>query len=361
MPGVDFSNDPLLQGRNFSYLDTQLKRLGGPNFTRLPVNAPKCPFHTLQQDGHMTLVNPRSRVNYEPNSWGGELGGPRESPERGFQSYASEEEGQKLRTRPDSFADHYSQARQFYVSQTPIEQEHIAASFAFELSKVETPAIRSRMVAHLLNVEKGLAETVASALGLQTMPKSAEAARPTRPDLKASPSLSIIRNPLDSFEGRKVGALVTDGVNADLLNALRRALEEEGAQLEIVTPSIGGVEDSDGNRIEAQQSINGGPSVLYDAVALLTSEKGMLRLIAEPATRDFVSDAFVHSKFIAYAETAAPLITAAIGDNNLDAGFIRIKTTDDAALFVTACRRLRFWERKSQVQVNERRQNAHVV
>ena len=361
VPGVDFSNDPLLQGRNFSYLDTQLKRLGGPNFTRLPVNAPKCPFHTLQQDGHMTLVNPRSRVNYEPNSWGGELGGPRESPERGFQSYASEEEGQKLRTRPDSFADHYSQARQFYISQTPIEQEHVAAAFAFELSKVETPTIRTRMVAHLLNVDKGLAETVARTLGLQTMPKAAEAARPTRTDLKASPSLSILRNPPQSFEGRKVGALLTDGVNADLLNALRRALEEEGAQLEIVAPSIGGVEDSDGNRIEAQQSINGGPSVLYDAVALLTSEKGMLRLIAEPATRDFVSDAFAHSKFIAYAETATPLITAAIGDNNLDAGFIRIKATEDAALFVKACRRFRFWERKSQVQVNGRRQDAHVL
>src|SRR5579872_7312054 len=319
VPGVDFSNHPLLQGRNFSYLDTQLKRLGGPNFTRLPVNAPKCPFHTLQQDGHMATGNPVSRVNYEPNSWGGELGGPRESPERGFQSYASEEEGQKLRTRPDRFADHYSQARQFYISQTPIEQEHVGAAFAFELSKVETTAIRSRMVAHLLNVDKGLAEAVARALGFQTIPKAAEAARPTRTDLKASPSLSILRNPPHSFEGRKVGVLLTDGVNAELVNALRRAVEEEGAQLEIVAPSIGGVEDSDGNRIEAQQSINGGPSVLYDAIALLTSEKGMLRLIAEPATRDFVSDAFAHSKFIAYAEAATPLITAAIGDNDLDA------------------------------------------
>jgi len=216
-------------------------------------------------------------------------------------------------------------------------------------------------VAHLLNVDKGLAETVARTLGLQTMPKAAEAARPIRTDLKASPSLSILRNPPHSFEGRKVGVLLTDGVNAELVNALRRAVEEEGAQLEIVAPSIGGVEDSDGNRIEAQQAINGGPSVLYDAIALLTSEKGMLRLIAEPATRDFVSDAFAHSKFIAYAETVTPLITAAIGDNNLDAGFIRIKATEDAALFVKACRRFRFWERKFQVQVNGRRQDAHVL
>ena len=139
VPGVDFSNDPLLQGRNFSYLDTQLKRLGGPNFTNIPINAPKCPFATLQQDGHMAMVNPKSRVNYEPNSRAGEEGGPREDPDRGFHSYPAEEEGPKLRVRPESFADHYSQARQFYISQTPIEQNHIVDSFTFELSKVENP------------------------------------------------------------------------------------------------------------------------------------------------------------------------------------------------------------------------------
>src|SRR6202167_2114235 len=125
VPGIDFTNDPLLQGRNFSYLDTQVKRLGGPNFTYLPVNAPKCPMHTLQQDGHMASTNPKSRLNYEPNSWGGELGGPRESPYRGFESSPEAEEGPKLRVRSETFADHYSQARQFYISQTKVQQEHI--------------------------------------------------------------------------------------------------------------------------------------------------------------------------------------------------------------------------------------------
>jgi catalase len=128
VPGIDFSNDPLLQGRNFSYLDTQLKRLGSPNFTHLPINAPKCPFRTLQQDGQMAFMNPKSRVNYEPNSWAGEEVGPRKNPVSGFQSYPSAEEGPKLRIRAESFADHYSQARQFYISQTPIEQTHIADS-----------------------------------------------------------------------------------------------------------------------------------------------------------------------------------------------------------------------------------------
>jgi catalase len=143
-PGIDFSNDPLLQGRNFSYLDTQLKRLGGPNFTHIPINAPKCPMHNFQQDGHMAMRNPVGRANYQPNSWGL---GPREHPQKGFRSFADAEEGQKVRLRAESFADHYSQARQFFISQTMIEQKHIAAAITFELSKVETPVIRQLLAA----------------------------------------------------------------------------------------------------------------------------------------------------------------------------------------------------------------------
>jgi catalase len=349
VPGVDFSNDPLLQGRNFSYLDTQVKRLGGPNFTHLPVNAPKCPFYTLQQDGHMAMVNPRSRVNYEPNSWGGEFGGPRESPERGFNSYPSEEAGPKARSRPDTFNDHYSQARQFYISQTKLEQEHIAAAFTFELSKVETPAIRSRMVSHLLNVDKGLAERLAKGLRLQTMPNRAEAARPPRTDLKASPALSIMLNGPDSFEGRKIGLLVSDGVDADQVREFGRVIEEEGAVLEVVAPQIGGVKASDGSWIEAHQAISGAPSVLFDAVALLISEKGADQLIDNPPTRDFISDAFAHSKFVAYSGPALALLKAIIGEQKLDGGFMEISTAGDVAPFVKRCRGLRFWERGPQV------------
>ena len=345
VPGVDFSNDPLLQGRNFSYLDTQLKRLGSPNFTHLPVNAPKCPFATLQQDGHMALVNPTSRANYEPNSWGGEVGGPRESPERGFMSYPSEETGPKLRIRAETFADHYSQARQFYISQTDVEQEHIAAAFTFELSKVEALAIRSRMVSHLLNVDKNLAETIGKALRLKTMPKPAEPARPPFTDLKAARSLSILLNARSSFEGRKVGVVVSDGAPADLLNALRQALVEEGATLEVVAPRIGGVEASDGSWIDADQTISGGPSVLFDSVALLVSDETVSPLINDPSARDFIADAFAHSKFVAYAGAALPLLKAALGDRDLDEGFIEIKAVGDVAGFLKSCRQLRFWKR----------------
>src|SRR6185369_15630838 len=202
VPGVDFSNDPLLQGRNFSYLDTQLKRLVGPNFTHLPINAPKCPFAHFQQDGHMAMMNPKGRVNYEPNSWDGEGAGPRESPELGFQSFPEQLEGEKLRTRSETFSDHYSQARQFYISQTKTEQNHIADALVFELSKVERVQIRARMVAHLLNIDTELANLVAKGLGLKETPKPADAAKPTRQDLKKSAALSIISNGPKSFKGR---------------------------------------------------------------------------------------------------------------------------------------------------------------
>ena len=326
VPGVDFSNDPLLQGRNFSYLDTQLKRLGGPNFGHLPVNAPKCPFRTLQQDGHMALVNPTTRVNYEPNSWGGELGGPRESPDHGFQSYPAAESAEKLRVRSETFADHYSQARQFYISQTPIEQQHIADSFTFELGKVETPAIRSRMVAHLLNVDKGLAQTVGNALGLQAMPKPAEPARAPLTDLKALRSLSILLNCPRKFTGRKVGVLVSDGVDSRLLEALRHELEEEGASFEVIAPKIGGVQMSDGSWLEAQQALKGAPSVLYDAVAILVSPDGAIQLAGEPAARDFIADAFAHSKFVGYGEPVRTLIEPIVGKDGIDDGFFELKS-----------------------------------
>jgi catalase len=345
VPGVDFSNDPLLQGRNFSYLDTQLKRLGGPNFTHLAVNAPKCPFRTLQQDGHMTFVNPKTRVNYEPNSWGGELGGPRESPELGFHSYPAHEEGTKARVRSASFADHYSQAGQFYRSQTEVEQKHIAAAFIFELSKVETVAIRSRMVSHLLNVDRALAEAVAQGLRLPEMPKPAEPAQTPRIDLKPSQSLSILLNGPTSFEGRKVGVLISDGVSAEILKSLRAALNKERALLEVVSAQIGGVEADDGALIQANQTINGGPSVLYDAIALLVTEEGVKQMLGDPAVREFVSDAFAHAKFIAYVPQALPLLKTVLGEQPLDEGFSEIKKAKDVSAFIQACRKLRFWQR----------------
>ncbi len=345
VPGVDFSNDPLLQGRNFSYLDTQLSRLGSPNFTFLPINAPKCPFATLQQDGHMAFSNPTSRANYEPNSWGGKQGGPREDPKKGFHSYPAEVNGTKQRVRPESFADHYSQARQFYMSQTGIEQCHLAGALIFELSKVKTPAIRARMVSHLLNIDDGLGRSVARGLRLQELPKPADAAKPARQDLRESPALSILRNGPESFEGRKLGVLLTDGVNAELVRDLRKTFESAGAMVEIVAPEVGGVKAGDGSFIEGDEKLDGAPSVVYDAVAVLASAKGGEALAKNPAAKDFVSDAFTHCKFIAHTAEAKPLFEKAGIAGDLDEGVFALSSRENVTAFLKACGKLRYWER----------------
>ena len=344
-PGIDFSNDPLLQGRNFSYLDTQLKRLGSPNFTHIPINAPKCPFHHFQQDGHMAMRNPVGRANYQPNSWGM---GPRENPQKGFRSFAAEENGQKVRLRAESFADHYSQARQFFISQTVTEQKHIAMALTFELSKVETPAIRERTVSHLLNIDEGLGETVAEMLGLRELPKKADAAIPPRDDLPASDALSIVKNGPKSFKGRKVGVLVSDGCDGALVKALQAALTKEGAMMEIVAPKVGGVEAADGSLVEGKQRIDGGPSVLYDAVAIVVSAAGAEKLSNQAAARDFVADAFSHCKFIAHVKDAQPLLDKAGVEP--DEGVIPLGNAADIGGFVESCRRLRLWAREPKVK-----------
>jgi catalase len=305
VPGIDFTNDPLLQGRNFSYLDTQLKRLGGPNFTHLPINAPKCPVAHFQQDGHMAFVNPVGRVNYEPNSWSGEAGGPREDPGGGYHSYAEDLQGTMQHARSERFADHYSQARQFYVSQTPIEQDHIVDAFVFELSKCEQPGIRARMVANLRNVDETFARRVADGLRLDAYPEASTPARPPSTDLPPSAALSIVANGPETFAGRKIGVLVTDGTDAALLQTLRKAATGEGALVELIAPWIGGVRTSDGALIPAHQKVDGGPSVLYDAVAILASAEGATALAQDPAAKDFVTDAHAHGKFVAYDPAAA--------------------------------------------------------
>jgi catalase len=347
-PGVDFSNDPLLQGRNFSYLDTQLKRLGSPNFTHIPINAPKCPFHHFQQDGLMAMRNPVGRVNYQPNSFGE---GPRESPQHGFRSFAEAEEGQKVRLRAESFADHYSQARQFFNSQTAPEQKHIAMALSFELSKVETTVIRERMVSHLLNIDEGLAETVADKLGMKQLPKPADAAVAPRDDLEPSPALSIIRNGPDSFAGRKVGVLVSPGADAALLKNLQAAIEKEGAVMEVIAPKVGGVEAADGSFIAAKHMIDGGPSVLFDAVALILSEEGAERLTGEAAARDFVADAFAHCKFIGFTSGAVPLLQKAGVDPEADEGMIGLDDPKAITGFIEGCRKLRLWSREMAVKL----------
>ncbi len=341
VPGIDFTNDPLLQGRNFSYLDTQIKRLGGPNFTHIPINAPRCPFHHFQQDGHMAMQAPKGRANYEPNSWA--QGGPRADPRRGHVSFPEELSGEKRKVRPESFADHYSQARQFYISQTPLEQQHTADALIFELSKVQAPEIRERAVSHLPNIDAGLAQTVADGLGMKAVPK---AHVPAKAPIETMPSdaLSILKNAPGSFKGRKMGIVMTDGIDAGLLKAVMQEVMAAGGVVELIAPKVGGVIAADGTEIPAQQKINGAPSVVYDAVVVLASEDGAAELAALHPARCFAADAFAHAKFIGLGGAAGMLFDAA-GVTARDGGMMDLAKPADARAFVTACADLRFWER----------------
>ncbi|MEO7398506.1 MAG: catalase, partial [Ilumatobacteraceae bacterium] len=345
VPGIDFTNDPLLQGRNFSYLDTQLKRLGGPNFTQIPVNAPKCPVAHFQRDGHMTTSTPVGRVNYEPNSWTGAERGPREDPDRGFTSFATSEVGDKRRVRPASFADHYSQAGQFYRSQQPIEKQHIIDAFVFELSKVERPEIRERTVANLRNVDEDMAEAIGLRLGFAAMPTAtAPAAKPV-PGLPASAKLSILANGPSSFAGRKLGVLVTDGASATAWRAIRKAFVAEGANVEVIAPAITGALLDDGTLLSAQQMLGGGPSVLYDAVVVLASSDGAAVLSAHPAAKDFVTDAHAHCKVIGHSPHAKALFEVTGLAPLMDTGYVQIGNRASAMTLLEACRAGRVWTR----------------
>ncbi len=317
VPGIDFSNDPLLQGRLFSYLDTQLIRLGGPNFHQIPVNAPKCPFANLQRDGHMQMQVPKGRVNYEPSSL--QTDSPRQT-RGGFPSFAETAgEGTKTRLRPQSFADHYSQARLFYRSQTEIEQAHMAYALVFELSKVEMPAVRERVVGHLRNIDQDLAGRVAEGLGLAKLPPAPEpAVMPV--DLPLSPPLQLIGKSRPTLEGRQIGILVDDGSDAATVAALRRSAEDAGAAVKIVAPKIGGAKLKGGKHLAADGKLEGTPSVVFDAVAVVLSRAAGGKLASEAGAVDWVRDAFGHLKAIAHDAGAQILLDAAGID--ADAGVI---------------------------------------
>lgn len=299
----------------------------------------------------MAMRNPKGRVNYEPNSWGPTHGGPREDPVRGFTSYAEEADGPKQRVRSESFSDHYSQARQFFISQTPIEQKHIGDALVFELSKVERPDIRSRTVSHLLNIDATLAATVAEGLAL-VLPDPAIAARKTITDLPPSDKLSIIKNGPLNFKGRKLGILLSDGADAALLKALITAVDAEGAVFEIVAPKIGGVTLSDGTTVAAKHKIDGGPSVLFDAVAILVSAEGAALLSLDAAAKDFATDAFAHCKFIGLSSEAEAIFAKAGIADDLDEACLPLASADDAQAFIEACRTLRYWPRELAVDLD---------
>ena len=344
--GIDFSNDPLLQGRLFSYLDTQKSRLGTTNFHQIPINAPKCPFHNFQRDGMMQMEVPKGRANYEPNSLDavGEDGGVRESPVSGFSSFKGreemEEQGDKLRIRPESFADHYSQARMFFNSQTENEQAHIASSVVFELSKVTLLHVQQKVISNFRNISEDLAKRIAKGLGIPVPPKATPAA-PVQ-DFKSSPALSIQKNMKQTLQGRCVGILIADGSDAGALEKLKKEISKAGGTFKIVAPKINGIILSDKTVAKADGQLAGTPSQIFDAVVVLLSDEGTKMLLTEGAAIQWVMDAFGHLKAIGYSKEALPLLNKA--GVVKDDGVMELSTA-----FTTAAAK-RFYSREASVR-----------
>ncbi|WP_294820921.1 catalase [uncultured Flavobacterium sp.] len=373
VPGIDFTNDPLLQGRLFSYTDTQLLRLGGPNFHEIPINRPVVPVHNNQRDGHMRQQINTGRVSYSPNSLGNGYPAQAKEAEGGFVSHNERVEAYKVRERSESFADHFSQAALFFNSQTETEQQHIIKALRFELSKVETVAIRERTVGLLSQVDKKLAQKVAAGLGMDVPqpekpinkgigadadPKKHEP-KPLDKSYARSPALSMIENPTvtDSIETRQVAFLCAEGFSEKSVNALKKALEAKGAAAKIIGPHAGTINGDAGTEVKIDFAFFSSSSVLFDAVYVL-SGSGANALAENDNVIEFINDAYRHCKVIGFDSGLEPLIEKTTIGNKLaggkdsslpgivmNAGTAKAFTED----FIAQMGRHRIWEREPKV------------
>ncbi len=378
IPGIDITNDPLLQGRLFSYSDTQLSRLGSHNFQELPINRPICPVHNNQRDGHMRQTINTGRVSYEPNTLGGGCPFQAKASEGGFTSFAERIEGDKIRVRTRSFLDHFSQAKLFFKSQSDAEKGHMIDALCFELGKVETAAIRERMIKLLSFVDMELAAPVAVYLGINIPPAGEERlngsvpadADPAsyQPDLtikssvETSGALSMENTIKDTILTRKIAFLIADGVAAGSVNIMKAALEAEGAVVDLIAPKLCPVKAEDDTEFEVQKSFLTTASVLYDAVYVPGGTNSVASLAAEPDAIHFLNEAFKHCKAIAADKDGLQVISECYfsrkipgeltAENVLMSG---LAVGDDvkalSSLFIKAIAQHRFWEREKPGKV----------
>ncbi len=360
VPGIDFTNDPLLQGRNFSYQDTQLSRLGGPNFNQIPINQPKCPFHNNQREGEHQMLIPVGRASYDPNSFGGD---PKEKPvaQGGFETFKAHVEGDKRRVRADSFKDHFSQAKLFWNSQSPIEKQHIIGAYSFELAKVETPAIRERYLTVLANVDESLTAAVSKALGVQApkAPANGSKANGSKTNgsgavlgIDISPALSMVQGP-GSIATRKVAFLAADGVDAAAIDAMRSALTAEGVVVDVLATHLGMLKAANGASVQVDHTLVTQPSVAYDAVFVPGGAQSITTLQADGDAVHFVAEAFKHAKAIAATNEGEELLREAgvraddSGIGDATSGVVVGTGTADtiAASFIAAMSNHRAWDR----------------
>ncbi|MGK2862965.1 MAG: catalase [Chitinophagaceae bacterium] len=325
VPGIDFTNDPLLQGRLFSYTDTQLIRLGGPNFHEIPINRPVVPIHNNQRDGFMRQQINKSRVSYHPNSLGGGCPFQAKMSEGGFSSYAEKIDAKKIRERSRSFFDHFSQAKLFFNSQSDPEKNHIVDAFSFELGKVQTEAIRSRMLGIISQVDKGLAAQVAYNLGLHvpqkpeqpmnhSIPADGDAAdyQPVHVEssLLKSEALSMANTNKDSIRTRMIAILAADGADENSLLQMKETLENEGATVHIIAPKLGMLTTEENSTLPVNQSFLTAASVFYDAVYVPGGTNSVATLAADPDAIHFLNETFKHCKAIAADESAKQVLEA---------------------------------------------------
>ena len=379
VPGIDFTNDPLLQGRLFSYLDTQLIRLGGPNFHEIPINRPVAPIHNNQRDGYMRQTINRGQVSYEPNSLRGGCPFQAGMDMSGFTSYAERIDAQKVRERSPSFFDHFSQATLFYNSQTEVEQEHIVRALRFELGKVETPPIRERMLFLLAQVDKDLANRVAEGLGLpvptklekplnMSFPADADPRKfqPKRvkTEFTASPALSMVQNPnfqKRTIKTRKIAFILADGFEDAGFFEMKQSLMTAGARVCTVAPRLGTLMSAGGQIANADFSFLTGASVLFDAVYIPGGENSVNALKALPEVFEFVTEAYKHCKTIAANGEGGEILRLAgltvggssdgsNGEDQMSEPGVLVGSNGDvkglAAEFIQAIAQHRHWERE---------------
>jgi catalase len=382
VPGIDFTSDPLLQGRLFSYTDTQLIRLGGPNFHEIPINRPVAPVHNLQRDGYMRQTINRGRVSYEPNSLGGGCPMQAKANMGGFVSYAERLEGHKVRARSERFFDHFSQATLFWNSQSDPEKEHLVQAFCFELGKVEVPEIRTRMVGMLAHVDDTLAGRVAQGLGLSvptkldkplnmSIPADGDVEqfqpRPAKKSIGHSPALSMANTVKNSVKTRKIAILAADGVDDAELSSMRQALTAAGGQAKVVAPKLGSLKSAQGAEIDIDFSLLTAGSVLFDAVYVPGGGRSVETLKGEAKALHFINEVYTHCKAIAATGAGIDLLSAsylgaeriiepnAAGDHIVANEGIIISRNGQvgnvAAEFIEAIAQHRHWSREMKDQV----------
>jgi catalase len=337
VPGLDFSNDPLLAGRIHSYVDTQISRLGGPNFHEIPINAAVAQVHNNQRDGMHRQAIARGRVAYEPNSLGG--GCPFQAGVKGFMSFPQPMEDDKVRGKPEKFAEHYNQATLFWKSQSDIEQQHIIRAFRFELTKVQTVAVRERVVAQLRNVAAELAQAVADGLGMTELPDPLPKVREQgpKPEVQSSAALSLLARPgQQGIKTRRIAILVADGVDGAAALAIHKELVQQGAVPRFVGIKLGRVKSAGGDPLEVEISMETAPSVLWDAMIVPPGDSAADALSQAGHALEFLKDQYRHCKPILLLGAATALRDAAgippvLPSGDADPGLLQFGDGDTSA------------------------------